>query len=99
MSHALTFIVTRDVDNRYRGLLRSSMLEADTGVYVSAQLNRETRERLWTVLSRWHQSLQRGCIVMIWRDPDGVAAIGTRTLGTPRRVLCDVDGILLTRIK
>jgi len=99
MSHALTIVITRDVDNRYRGLLRSSMLEASTSIYVSAQLNKEARDRLWDVMSRWHQALQRGCIIMIWRDRDAFADVGMRTLGETPRDIREIDGILLTRIK
>lgn len=99
MSHGLTIVVTRDVDNRFRGLLRSAMLEASTSIYVSAQLNREARNRLWDVLERWHQALNRGCIVMLWRDPNAFSDIGVKSLGDIPRDLYETDGILLTRIK
>lgn len=99
MSHGLTVVITRDVDNRYRGLLRSAMLEASTSIYVSAQLNREARNRLWDVISRWHQALNRGSVVMLWRDPNASGDIGVKSLGDIPRDLCEVDGILLTRIK
>lgn len=99
MSHGLTVVITRDVDNRYRGLLRSVMLEASTSIYVSSQLNRKARRRLWEVIERWHRALQRGSIVMIWRDASTSGDIGVASLGNTSRDLCEVDGILLTRLK
>ena len=98
MSHGLTLVVTRDVEHRYRGLLRSTMLEVAAGIYVSPQLNRDARERLWDVLAEWHQALHRGSIVMIWRDTKSFGDVGTRVLGETTRNLVEVDGILLTRI-
>jgi CRISPR-associated protein Cas2 len=98
MSHALTIVITRDVDHRYRGLLRSAMLEVSTSVYASSQLNREARERLWEVMSKWHRALGKGAITMIWRDSQAFGGIGVRTLGDAPRDLCEIDGILLTRI-
>ncbi len=99
MSHGLTIVITRDVDNRYRGLLRSVMLEASTSIYVSSQLNREARKRLWEVIERWHQALQRGSVVMIWRDATASGDIGVKSLGDLPRDLYETDGILLTRLK
>lgn len=94
---SLTVIITRDVQERYRGFLRSAMLEVDAGVYASTQLNRDVRDRLWDVLAEWHQVLSRGSIVMIWRDKDASANIGMRTLGMPRRNIVEIDDFLLTR--
>lgn len=37
---ALTTIVTRDVEARYRGFLTSVMLEVSAGVYVAPDLSR-----------------------------------------------------------
>ncbi len=99
MSHALTLIVTRDVEARYRGFLRSAMLEVVAGIYVSTQLNVDARDRLFLVLENWYKDSMRGSIVMIWRDKDESSDIGLHQLGTTRKEICDVDGFLLTRIK
>lgn len=98
MSHGLTVIITRDVDNRFRGLLRSAMPEVSTSVYVSSQLNREARNRLWDVIDRWHKALQRGSVIMIWRDGRLSGDMGVKIVGNAPRDLYDADGILLTRI-
>jgi CRISPR-associated protein Cas2 len=94
---SLTIVITRDVQDRYRGYLRSAMLEVDAGVYVSSRLNRDVRDRLWDVLAEWFGVLSRGSIVMIWRDRDAASNIGMKTLGIPRREITDVDDLLLTR--
>ena len=93
----MTVIVTRDVEDRYRGFLSSVMLELAPGVYTGPRMSRGVRERVWQVLSAWHADLQRGAITMTWREagmPGGQAVL---TLGTPRRDLADVDGVLLVR--
>lgn len=99
MSRVLTLIVTRDVEPRYRGFLRSAMIEIAAGIYVSPRLNRDARDRVWEVISRWHQTLRRGCIIMIWHDKDASGNIGLRVLGDTTKQFCDVDGFLLTRVR
>ena len=93
----MTVVITRDVEDRYRGFLSSVMLELAPGVYTAPRLSRGVRDRVWRVLSEWHDSLQRGSIVMTWRQagvPGGQAVL---TLGEPQRELADVDGALLVR--
>lgn len=91
----LTVIVTRDVEDRYRGFLSSVMLELAPGVYTAPRLSRAVRERVWRVLSDWHGELQRGGIVMTWRDAGSPGHQAVLTLGEPRRTLVELDGVLL----
>jgi CRISPR-associated protein Cas2 len=93
----MTVIVTRDVEDRYRGFLSSVMLELAPGVYTGPRLSRAVRERVWRVLSDWHGELRRGAIVMTWRDASAPGHQSVLTLGEPRRTLADVDGVLLVR--
>lgn len=94
---SLTVIITRDVQERYHGFLRSAMLEVDAGVYISAMLSRDVRERVWDVLSEWFETLSRGSIIMIWRDRESSSSIGMLTLGDTRRNIIEADDFLLTR--
>ena len=48
---SLTVVVVRDVDDRYRGFLASTMLEVSPGVFTSPRLSRRVREQVWDVLS------------------------------------------------
>jgi len=93
----MTVVVTRDVEDRYRGFLSSVMLEVATGVYTSPQLSRGVRERVWRVLRDWHGELGRGSILMTWRDATAPGGQAVLTLGEPSRELVDVDGVLLIR--
>ena len=88
-------MITRDVEDRYRGFLHSAMLEASAGVYVSNQLTPRARDTLWDVLSRWHQQLGRGAVQMIYADKQAEGGIAIRSLGTPTRVPVRLDGLLL----
>lgn len=94
---SMTVIVTRDVDDRYRGFLSSVMLEISAGVYTSARLNKGTRERVWAVLSGWHRALGRGSVVMTWRDVNAPGGQGLLFLGEPPRELVEVDDMVLVR--
>ena len=42
-------IVTRDVENRYRGFLGSVMLEIAPGVYAYPRLNVKVRKQIWSL--------------------------------------------------
>jgi CRISPR-associated protein Cas2 len=93
----MTLVVTRDVEDRYRGFLSSVMLELAPGVYTGPRLSRGVRERIWQVMAEWHGELRRGAILMTWRDPQAPGGQSVLQLGEPRRELADVDGVLLVR--
>lgn len=96
---ALTTVITRDVEDRYRGFLASIMLEIAPGVYVAPDLNQGVRDRLWTVLSDWWAALGRGSVVMIWRDKSAVGHLQIKTLGEAPKEIVDADGVLLVKRK
>lgn len=94
---SLTVIVTRDVDARYRGFLTSVMLEISAGVYVAPDMSSGVRERVWTVLTDWWEKLQRGSLVMVWRDKTAAGHLRIEALGEPPKKIVDADGILLVK--
>ena len=93
----MTVVVVRDVADRYRGFLASVMPEVAPGVFVSPDLSRGVRERLWAVLSGWWDGAPGGSVVLTWRDDNAAGRLGLLTLGLPRRELADLDGALLVR--
>ena len=93
----MTVVVTRDVEARYRGFLASAMLEVAPGVYVSPDLSAGVRERVWTIVRNWHNSLNRSALAMIWRDPRASGGVSLRHLGDPPKEILDADGVLLVK--
>lgn len=94
---SLVVIVTRDVADRFRGFLASTMLEIAPAVYISPRMNAGVRLRIWKVLSDWHGAEPRGSIVMVWRDLDETGSVGIENLGSPPRELIEMDGMWLTK--
>lgn len=94
---AMTVVVTRDVEGRYRGFLGSCMLELAPGVYTAPRMTRGIRERVWRVLESWHGELQGGSIVMTWSEPGLPGGQAVRALGVPAKEIADLDGLLLAR--
>lgn len=92
---SLTVVVTRDVEDRYRGFLSSVMLEASPGVYVGSRLSAKCREQVWSVVSEWHSQLRRGSISMLWADSGAEGGMQVRILGSPPRIPVLIDGALL----
>ena len=92
---SLTVVITRDVDDRYRGFLASALLEAAPGVYVSKTLNPRSRDKVWEVVSGWHSTLGRGSLTLLYADASSDGGIAIRTLGTPARRAVRLDGALL----
>ena len=93
----LVVIVTRDVVDRFRGFLASTMLEVAPTVYISPRMNAGIRSRIWNVLSDWHGAEPRGSIVMVWRDMNETGSVGIANLGSPPRELIEIDGLWLTK--
>ena len=94
---AMTVVIVRDVADRYRGFLASIMPEIAPGVFVSPELSRAVRERLWAVLDGWWSGMPGGSVVLIWRDNGASGRLGILTLGLPKRTLVELDGALLVR--
>ncbi len=93
----MTVIVTRNVEARYRGFLASTMLEMAPGVYVSPDLSKGVRERVWSVLTKWYVHLGNGAIVLIVADPTATGGLRLDFLGDPPKEIWDGDGVLLVR--
>jgi CRISPR-associated protein Cas2 len=93
----MTIVVTRDVADRYRGFLASIMPEIGPGVFVSPELSRGVRERVWAVLSGWWDGAPGGSITLVWKDDAAPGRLGLLTLGLPPRTLADLDSVLLVR--
>jgi CRISPR-associated protein Cas2 len=94
---SLTVVITRDVEDRYRGFLASTMLEIAPGVYANPHLSTRARDTIWQVLKDWHTRLQRGSIVLLTSDRKAEGGLLVRQLGTPPVQLVRLDGVLLTR--
>ena len=78
---SLTLIVTRDVAARYRGFLASVMPELAPGVYVSTDITRGVRDRVWSVAEDWWNHAPGGSIVMAYPDKSASGGLGVRVLG------------------
>lgn len=96
---ALTMIVTRDVEMRYRGFLTSVMLEVSPGVYVAPDMSAAVRERVWAVMTDWWSEIGNGALVLVWRDTKAVGNLMIETLGEPSKKIVDADGVLLVKRK
>ena len=92
-----TVVVTRDVEDRYRGFLGSMMLELAPGVYAQSRLSAGVRSRIVAVLADWHGQLHRGSIVICWAEPAGSGGLGLRTFGEPPKEIVTHDAMLLVR--
>ena len=92
-----TVVVTRDVEDRYRGFLGSIMLELAPGVYAQARVSAGVRDRVVAVLSDWHGQLRRGSIVVCWAETSGHGGLGLRTFGEPPKTIVTHDMMLLVR--
>ena len=93
----MAIIVTRNVENRYRGFLTSIMLEVAPGVYVAPDLSAGVRTRVWKVLTDWWTTLRTGSIVLIWRDAEAVGNLRIDILGEAPKEIVDADGVLLIK--
>lgn len=92
---SMTVVVTRDVEDRYRGFLSSVMLELSPGVYVGARLSAKCRDQVWLVVSEWYGYLSCGSISMLWSDSGAAGGFRVRILGSPPRVPVHIDGTVL----
>lgn len=93
---SMTVVVTRNVSNRVRGFLASSMLELAPGVYSSPRISPAVRERVWAVLSEWFPNEAEASIVMVWANTEMPGGQAVLTLGCPPIKIVEIDGLLTT---
>lgn len=93
----LTVIITRDVEDRYRGFLGSAMLELAPGVYAQPRMSAGVRARIWAVMEEWHGRLRGGSIVMCWAEPGAAGNLGLAELGEPPKEVVAHEAVLLVR--
>jgi len=93
----MTVVITRDVEDRYRGFLGSVMLELAPGVYAQPRMSAGVRARVLDVLADWHGRLGRGSIVISWAESTGHGGLGLVTFGEPPKDIVQHDAMLLVR--
>ena len=94
---SMTIVVTRNVRDRIRGFLSSTMLELAPGVYSAPRISPTVRDRIWLVLKDWHPQEHGASILMLWEDKTAAGGQSIRVLGVPPVDLVEVDGMLITR--
>jgi CRISPR-associated protein Cas2 len=93
---SMTVVVTRNVSDRMRGFLASTMLELAPGVYASPHLNVSVRKRIWEVVSEWFLAENEASVVMLWGDSQKTAGMSVRVLGLPPIELRELDGLIVS---
>lgn len=92
----MTIIVTRNVSDKIRGFLASSMLEMAPGVYSAPKMSAAVRGRVWSVIDEWFYGEKEASIIMLWADAAQPGGQSVKNLGLPPVNLVDIDGLLLT---
>lgn len=93
----MTVVVTRNVSDRMRGFLASTMLEVAPGTYSAPRISPGVRERIWAVLEGWFSNEKEASIVMIWQEREIPGGQAVRVLGSPPIEFVEVDGLILAR--
>ena len=94
---SMTIVVTRNVTERMRGFLASSMLEIAPGVYSAPRLSPAVRDRIWDVARSWFPHELDASIVMLWQEPQFPGGQAVKILGDPSVELVELDGIVLAK--
>lgn len=94
---SMTVLVTRNVADRIRGFLASTLLELGPGIYSAPRLSPAVRERIWDVVSEWFLLEHEASVVMVWADSQVPGGQNVRVLGIPPVELVEVDGLIVTR--
>ncbi len=75
------------------GFCSSWALQVATGVYV-ANLPRKTRAEIWGQVEEWSDADTRA--VMVWSSAANEQGLEYRSIGEPRRKVCEREGLLIS---
>ena len=85
-----TILVTRLAPDRYRGFLASCMLEIAPGIYLSPDMSKGVRQRVWEVMMNWQEALPpEGGILMVWPDKHSASGLGISFIGFPKKEIIE----------
>jgi CRISPR-associated endoribonuclease Cas2 subtype I-E len=73
--------------------MQSVALEIGVGVFVSPDMRRSVRERVWEVAQEWFPYQDSGSFVMVWAQSGGLQYL---SLGEPPREISYLDGVPVT---
>ena len=93
----MTIVVTRNVEDRVRGFLASTMLEIASGVYTAPTLTPAVRDRIWAVLEKWQVGTRGDSAVMTWPDAQAPGGQAVRALGELPLELHETPSVVLAR--
>ena len=91
----MVVVATRNVSDRIRGFLASSMIELAPGVYSAPRLSMRVRAQIWWVLEEWWLAEADASVVMVWSDPAVPGGQDVAILGAPPIRLVELDGLLV----
>lgn len=89
----MVVIILECAPQRISGYCSSWALQVATGVYVG-RLPAKEREQIWDTIVRWANADTRA--VMIWPSSRFEQGIDFRTLGSPRRRITEIEGLLVS---
>jgi len=88
----LVLLCASNVADRFHGFLRSAMLNPHPGVYVAADLDAGSKDRIWRILHDWWHEEPRGTLMILWSDRKSPSGISMEVLGLPKRNIVVYDG-------
>lgn len=91
----MTVVATRNVSDRIRGFLASSMIELTPGVYSAPRLSTRVRRQIWSVLEEWWLMEANASVVMVWSNPAVPGGQAALFLGAPPIQLVELDGLVV----
>jgi CRISPR-associated protein Cas2 len=93
----MTIVVARNISDRMRGFLASTLVEIGIGVYAGARISKAVRERIWEVVSNWFVDEVDASVVFVWQESNMPGGIAVSVLGIPPIEFAEVDGLVLAR--
>lgn len=89
----MMILVVERASSKIRGFLSSWCLQVATGVYV-ANLPHAIRETIWAQLEEWAPTEMAA--VLVWTRGDREQGLRFLQLGTPRRRLVEIEGLVVS---
>lgn len=93
-----TILVTRNAPDRFRGFLASCMLEVAPGTYLSPDMTKSVRGRVWDILVSWQEALpEDGGLLLLWPDKHAPSGVGMSFIGFPKKEIVQYQELWLVR--